>query len=115
MNDMFSNRLHKNLDFLKEFIQLNELTQNFTCNFDIKTAVNEMNIDCEALIVFHTSEREVEIVVSANIDEALFPISFALKHHELDVEYGALFLYGKLPSIGMYKAVITPYENIELT
>lgn len=112
---MFSNRLHKNLDFLKEFIRVNDLTQNFTCNFDIKTSHDEAYIDCEALIIFHTSEREVEIVVSANIDTGLFPISFPLKQQELDVEYSALFIYGKHPTIGRYKAVITPYENIDLT
>lgn len=110
---MFCNRLHKNLDFLKEFIEGNELTQNFTCNFDIKTARNKTNIDCEALITFYKSEREIEIVVSANINTDLFPISFLLKKQELDLEYGALIIYGKHQTIGMYKAIITPYENLQ--
>lgn len=110
---MFGNRLNKNLDFLKEFIGVNALSQNFTCNFDIKTKKNQVNIDCEALITFNTSQREVEIIVSANIDTDVFPISFPLKLQELELEHGALIIYGKLPIIGIYKAIITLYENIE--
>ncbi|KIO50961.1 hypothetical protein [Flavobacterium hibernum] len=109
---MFGNRLIRNLDFLKEFIKTNDLTQNFTCNFDIKTKQHETYIDCEALITFDSSKREVEIIVSANIDTGIFPISFQLKKHQLDIEYDALIIYGKNPTIGLYKAIITPYENI---
>jgi hypothetical protein len=108
---MFYNRLNKNLDFLSEFLIGNCLGENFTCNFDLTTKQSQIDIDCEAFIFFNKSKREVEILVSCILEDEL-PISFNMKVHDFDVEYGILSIYGKNGKIGAYKAVITPYKNI---
>ncbi len=109
---MFNNWLHRNLDFIQEFMCVNDLSQNFTCNFEFKTKHTEVDVDCEALIYFDKPKLEVEIFVSCILENELFPTSFRLKQHELDVEYGVLFLYGTGKKIGAYKITITPYETI---
>ncbi|MBS7234116.1 hypothetical protein KHA90_24235 [Flavobacterium psychroterrae] len=106
------NQLHKNLDYLKEFLEVNNLGQNFTCNFNFENAETEIDIDCEALILFDTSKYEIKILLSCRLDNESVPTSFSSKADEFDVEYGILSIYGKHPITGLYKAVITPYENI---
>jgi hypothetical protein len=104
--------MNKNLESLIEFIDLNDLKKNFTCNFNIETLINECNIDCEALMLFDGAKQKIEIVVSANIDNDLFPISFPIEKQDLDVVFGDLLIHGEHASIGHYKAKIKPYQNI---
>ena len=52
--------------------------------------------------------------MSCRLDNESLPTSFSSKADEFDVEYGILSLYGKHPITGLYKAAITPYENIEI-
>lgn len=115
---MFNHRLHKNQDFLKEFIEVNDLNDDddnihFRCNFAIKSEHYETCIDCEAIITFNNLKPENVVMINCDLDADVYPITFSVTSQEMDVDYGILSIYAKHRIIGLYRAVITPFGKIK--